>query len=152
MALPTLPAGGGCRCGALRFRVTKAPLLTMACHCRGCQRMTGSAFSLSAAIPEDGFEVIQGETVPGGADKEFGHRFCPDCLSWVWTKHPMMQGFVNLRASMLDDPSWARPYLETWASERLPFASAGAVRSCEGFPPAEEFPGLLAGYADWGRG
>ena len=152
MPLPTLPAEGGCRCGSVRFRVTRAPLFTSACHCRGCQRMTGGAFSLSAAIPEEGFEPLGAETVAGGADKAFGHRFCPDCLSWVWTKHPMMQGFVNLRASMLDDPSWARPYLETWASERLPFASAGAVRSFEGFPPAEEFPGLLAGYADWARG
>ena len=152
MALPTLPAEGGCRCGAVRFRVTRAPLLTMACHCRGCQRMSGSAFSLSAAIPDEGFEVLQGETVAGGTDKAFGHRFCPECLSWVWTKHPMMEGFTNLRSTMLDDPSWVRPYAETFRSEGLPFVETGAIRSFPGFPGMEEYPALLAAYADWARG
>ena len=151
MALPTLPAEGGCRCGALRLRVTRAPLLTMACHCRGCQRMTGSAFSLSVAVPDNGFEVLQGDTVPGGADKAFGHRFCPVCLSWVWTKHPEMEGFLNLRATMLDDPSWVRPYLESWTSEGLPFVASGAVRSYAGFPPVEDYPDILAGYAEWAQ-
>ena len=152
MALPTLPAEGGCRCGAVRFRIVKAPLLTMACHCRGCQRMSGSAFSLSAAIPDEGFEAIRGETVPGGADKAFGHRFCPECLSWVWTKHPMMEGFTNLRSTMLDNPSWVRPYAETCRSEGLPFVETGAVRSFPGFPSMEEYPALLSGYAEWARG
>ncbi|HVG49095.1 MAG TPA: GFA family protein [Rubellimicrobium sp.] len=151
MALPTLPAEGGCRCGDLRFRVTRAPLFTTACHCRGCQRMTGGAFSLTAAIPDEGFEVIAGEDVPGGADPAFGHRFCPRCLSWVWTKHPMMDGFRNVRSPMFDDPSWTRPYVETWMVEKLPFAESGAVRPFAGFPSMEEYGELLAGYAEWAR-
>ena len=60
MKQPALPAEGGCRCGGVRFRVTKAPLITMACHCTGCQKMTASAYSTSVAIPADGFEVIKG--------------------------------------------------------------------------------------------
>lgn len=39
---------GGCRCGQVRFRVSGAPKVTMACHYRGCQQMTASAFLLSA--------------------------------------------------------------------------------------------------------
>jgi len=57
MSLPKLPREGGCRCGRVRVKVTAAPLITMACHCTGCQRMSASAFSLSAAIPTPGFEV-----------------------------------------------------------------------------------------------
>jgi ABC-type amino acid transport substrate-binding protein len=60
------PWEGGCRCGRVRLRVTRAPLVTMACDCRGCQRMRGSAFSPSAAIPAEGFAVIAGEPVIGG--------------------------------------------------------------------------------------
>ena len=41
-----LPWNGGCRCGAVRLRVTKPPLLAAACHCTGCQSMSASAFSL----------------------------------------------------------------------------------------------------------
>ncbi len=152
MALPDLPAEGGCRCGAVRFRITKVPLLTMACHCRGCQRMTGSAFSLSLAIPDDGFEILQGETVAGGADKAFGHRFCPTCLSWVWTKHPMMEGFLNLRSTMLDEPGWVRPYVETCRSEGLAFVDTGALRSFPGFPPPEAYQELISDYAEWAQG
>ena len=33
---------GGCRCGQVRFRIDGGPLITMACHCTGCQRMTAS--------------------------------------------------------------------------------------------------------------
>ena len=47
-------ANGGCRCAQVRFSISAPPLLTMACHCTGCQKMTASAFSLSAAIPANG--------------------------------------------------------------------------------------------------
>jgi len=150
MALPTLPAEGGCRCSAVQFRIIRAPILTMACHCRGCQRMTGSAFSLSAAIPDEGFEVLHGETVAGGADKAFGHRFCPECLSWVWTKHPMMEGFLNLRSTMLDDSLWYEPFVELWTSEKLPWAATGAPHSYETVPEMAEFERLMRQYAEAG--
>jgi len=61
-----LPWDGGCRCGEVRLRVTAPPLLAMACHCTGCQRMSSSAYSLSLAIPTAGFEVVAGEPVRGG--------------------------------------------------------------------------------------
>ena len=61
-----LPWEGGCRCGAVRIRVTKPPLLAMACHCTGCQRMSASAFSLTLTLPADGFAVTRGEPVIGG--------------------------------------------------------------------------------------
>ena len=35
---------GGCACGALRYKLTADPLIVHACHCRDCQRLTGSAF------------------------------------------------------------------------------------------------------------
>jgi hypothetical protein len=44
---------GRCRCGQVQFEVESAPLITMACHCTGCQRMTGSAFALSALYMSD---------------------------------------------------------------------------------------------------
>lgn len=56
-----LPREGGCLCGKVRFRITAPPLLTIACHCKGCQRLTASAFSLSVGVPADGFEVTQGD-------------------------------------------------------------------------------------------
>lgn len=43
----------------------RAPILTMACHCRGCQRMSASAFSLTAMFPNSDFAPgLGGISVP----------------------------------------------------------------------------------------
>ena len=91
-----LPREGGCRCGRVRIRMTKKPLLTMACHCLGCQSMSASAFSLSIALPIDGLEVVQGETVIGGLHGEPArHHFCDWCKTWMFTRVEQF-GLVNL--------------------------------------------------------
>src|SRR4051812_46526050 len=95
-----LPKEGGCRCGQVRIKISALPLLTMACHCTGCQRMTASAFSLSAAIPSEGFAVIKGEPTIGGLHGEHRHFFCPHCKSWLFTKAHGLDTFVNLRPTM----------------------------------------------------
>ncbi|WP_455550484.1 GFA family protein [Alloalcanivorax marinus] len=48
-------AKGRCRCGRVEFEVYARPLVTMACHCTGCQRMSSSAFSLSALFPGEAY-------------------------------------------------------------------------------------------------
>ncbi|MDK1493811.1 GFA family protein [Sinorhizobium sp. 7-81] len=146
MSESNLPWEGGCRCGGVRFKVSAPPLLTMACHCTGCQRMTASAFSLSAAIPSEGFAVTTGEPVIGGLHGATRHYFCPHCMSWMFTRPEGMDWFVNVRATMLDDPSWFAPFIETWTSEKLPWATTPAVHSYETLPPMEAYEGLLEEY------
>jgi len=140
-------AEGGCRCGRVRVRVSAPPLLTMACHCTGCQRMSSSAFSLSAAYPAEAFEVTAGEPVIGGLHGEAHHYFCGHCMSWMFTRTEGMDWFVNLRATMLDDPSGFRPFIETWTREKLPWAATPAIHSFEALPPMEAFEGLLKEFA-----
>jgi hypothetical protein len=148
MTQPTLPCEGGCRCGRVRVRISAPPLLTMACHCAGCQRMTASAYSLSAAIPADGFEIIQGEPVIGGLHgPAVGHHFCPWCMSWMFTRMEGLEWFVNVRAAVFDDPSWFSPFIETWTSEKLPWASTPAVHSYDAIPPMEVYEALIKEYA-----
>ena len=105
MTQPTLPMDGGCRCGQVRLRISAPPLLTMACHCTGCQTMSASAFSLSALIPAQAFAVIKGEPVIGGLHGAARHYFCPHCMSWMFTRMQGLDAFVNLRPTMLDDHS-----------------------------------------------
>lgn len=143
---PELPWAGGCRCGQVRIAVRAAPLLAMACHCTGCQRMTASAFSLSLAIPAEGFEVTCGEPVIGGLHGATRHYFCPRCMSWMFTRPEGMDWFVNLRTTMLDEPRWFAPFIETWTEEKLPWASAGAARSFARLPEMEAYAGLTAEY------
>ncbi|QDZ00242.1 GFA family protein [Nitratireductor mangrovi] len=144
-----LPREGGCRCGRLRFSISASPLATSACHCTGCQKMTGSAYSLTAMVPADGFVVTAGEAVIGGLRGPVSrHHFCPSCMSWVFTRIAGMD-FVNVRPTMLDDPAGFEPFMETCTAERLPFAATGAVRSFEKFPPMEGIGALLRDYAEW---
>ena len=146
-----LPWEGGCRCGTLRVKVTKPPLLTGACHCEGCQRMTASAFSLSVTVPADGFEITAGEPVLGGLRGPVSHHHhCPDCLSWVFTRVEGMDWFVNLRASALDDRRWFEPYVELWTGEGWPWARTGAPHSYPESPDMAEWEKLMAGFAGEG--
>ena len=144
-----LPIEGSCRCGRVKIRVGKPPLLTMACHCTGCQKMSSSAFSLSVAIPADGFAVTQGEPVIGGLHGPNKHYFCPYCMSWMFTRPEGMDWFVNVRSTMLPAPARLAPIVETYTDEKLPFAQTGAVHSFGTLPPFEAWEDLAKDYAVW---
>lgn len=144
----TLPMAGGCRCDRVRFAITKPPMMTLLCHCTGCQRMTGSAFSTTVIVPVDGFAVTQGETVIGGMHGDQArHQHCDWCKSWVFTEVPPAMGVVNVRATMLDDPSWFVPFAETYTSEAMPWALAHSPHPYEEFPPMEDYQKLIAEFA-----
>jgi len=139
------PREGGCRCGKVRFRLTVDPLITSACHCRGCQRMSSSAFSMTAIMPPTGFEVISGETVIGGLRGEQKHHFCGDCMTWVFTEPGF--GVINVRSTLLDDPEDFAPFIETMTAEKLSWAVTPAIHGFAGFPPEAAFGPLMAEYA-----
>lgn len=159
------PWTGGCRCGAVRLEATAAPVMAVACHCKGCRRMTGGAYSLSLMLPEAGFRLTAGETVRAGlgAALEDGralgsgenpdlaaaldHRACPVCKSWMFTRIAMLRDMVNLRAAMLDRDAWVTPFVETCRAEAQPGVVTGARHAFDGFPDAAAWPGLMAAYA-----
>ncbi|MDO5642224.1 MAG: GFA family protein [Paracoccus sp. (in: a-proteobacteria)] len=137
---------GTCRCGQVRITAQGAPLITFACHCTGCQRMTASAFSISALYPEAAV-TIEGETIPGGMRGELHHHCCPSCLSWLFTTAPVMGPMVNIRSTMLEaGPAQKPPFIECWTTEKRPWAETGARHSYPGFPPPEDFARLMAEF------
>lgn len=147
MRRPPLPLEGTCRCGDVVVRLTAPPLLTAACHCTGCQRMSSSAFSLTAMVPPDGFEVVSGSTVVGGAhSSELEHHGCARCLTWIYTK---VSGapFVNVRPTLFNNTEWFAPFMETMTSEQLPWVKPMSEHRFERFPPMESLGRLLAEYA-----
>ena len=138
---------GSCRCGQVKLRLRGAPVMTMACHCTGCQKMTASAFSLSTLYPAEAFAVTAGEPVIGALHGEHRHLFCPHCLSWMFTKPKGMDAFVLVRAMLLDDAAEYRPFIETCADEKLPWATTQAIHSFDNYPPPERYPALMAEFA-----
>ena len=59
-----LPQTGGCQCGKIRYEITEAPTLVYTCHCRDCQRLTSSAFSLGIVVTEAGFRLSGNRAAP----------------------------------------------------------------------------------------
>ncbi|HEX7857442.1 MAG TPA: GFA family protein [Sphingobium sp.] len=148
---PILPLEGHCRCGATRISISAPPMLTAACHCTGCQRMSASAFSLSVAIPAEGFEVTQGSTVLGGAGRD-RHHFCPECLTWMFTRAPDLDSpdldrFVNVRATLFIDTSWFVPFVETHMTDKLAWVPSVAPHSFIAVPSMEGYSRLIEDYA-----
>lgn len=143
-----LPLDGGCRCDRVRIRLTKAPLLTTACHCNGCQRMSSSAFSLSAICLADALEITRGDTVIGGLHgPDAHHHFCAHCMTWMFTRISFLPHIVNVRPTMFDDHAWFSPFMETYTSTKLPWATTGAVHSFPEFPPVDAYERLMQEYA-----
>jgi hypothetical protein len=142
-----LPWEGGCRCGATRIRMTQPPFMAGACHCAGCQKMSASAYSLTLSFRSDGVEVTRGEPVLGGLKRSPRHYHCPDCLSWVFTRADDPDWLVNVRATMLDDHGWVRPFVELCRSEGFEWADTGAKHSYAQFPDPSDWGRLTQAFA-----
>ena len=52
---------GGCTCRHVRYRMTSKPMFVNCCHCRWCQRQSGTAFALNAIIEAERVELLEGE-------------------------------------------------------------------------------------------
>ena len=142
-----LPIEGGCRCGRVRLAIDAAPMITMACHCQGCQQMSGSAFSLSVAVPSAAL-TVEGTTVIGGLHgDQIRHHHCDHCKGWLFTRIDPDPGFTNVRVGVLDRPEPFGPFIDTCTDEALPWVTTSARHRYPGFPPAEAFGPLLADYA-----
>ena len=59
--VPAPPHRGGCLCGAVRYSYDAAPLATVACHCRDCQKLTGATNLLTIYAERAAFRHEQGE-------------------------------------------------------------------------------------------
>jgi hypothetical protein len=103
---------GGCMCGAVRFEVT-APLAGAAyCHCKRCQRRTGTAFSVSGLTQPGSFTVTEGPehigTYRPGGDG-WNKSFCRECGSQLFTANPADDTLIAVRLGALDDDPGVRP-------------------------------------------
>ena len=141
-----LPIEGSCMCGQCRMRISIAPIITMACHCMGCQKLSASAFSLTAMVPAAGFELLAGETLVGALHGDNPYRYCANCLNWLYTELTSAP-FVNVRPGLFDVPSWSTPFIESYVSEKLPWAVTPAKHSVAMFPQAHQYGPLMAEFA-----
>lgn len=127
---------GGCYCGFVRYRLAAEPMFVNCCHCRDCQKLSGSAFAINAMIEADRVEVTSdGQPITLG-DAEKSAR-CPDCGTMLWATHRMFgDPILFLRAGTLDEAERLEPNSHFFTSRKHPWV---AIPS--GVPSFSELPG-----------
>lgn len=124
---------GGCACGAIRYRLGSAPMFVHCCHCRDCQRQTGSAFALNALFEADRVELLSGApaltTLPTDSGRPHDVYRCPNCRTAVWSDYGRRRVLLFVRVGTLDDPAALAPDVHIFTRSKLPW-----VRLPEGAP------------------
>jgi hypothetical protein len=140
MPSPEAPLRGRCLCGAVRFQVT-APFQTAGyCHCKRCQRRSGTTSTLNARVAAEGFEILEGAEMirtwhpPDGQPKSF----CVSCGGHLFSGDPDRGPMVGVRLGALDGDPGIRPQWRQWVSsapewEAIP--DDGLERFSEGRSP-----------------
>jgi hypothetical protein len=120
------PLEGGCNCRLLRYRMTSAPLIVHCCHCRWCQRESGSAFALNALIEADrvvhlGAEPERVETPSLSGQGQTIAR-CPRCRLAIWSNYAGGGPVVRfVRVGTLDAPDRLAPDIHIYTSSKQPW-------------------------------
>lgn len=133
---------GGCTCGSVRYRVPSEPLIVHGCHCRGCQKNSGSAFAINALYEADRVTLLSGEIeettvpTPSGTGQDIAR--CAACKVAVWSNYNMggpLRKFIRfIRVGTLDEPDHLPPDVHIYTCSKQPW-----VTLPEGDPTADEF-------------
>lgn len=124
--MPGAALEGHCGCNDVRYRLASAPLIVHCCHCRYCQRETGSAFVLNAVIETARVEVLGGApervVTPSASGKGQIIVRCPRCRIAVWS-HYAQAGDVMafVRVGTLDEPDRLPPDVHIYTSTKQPW-------------------------------
>ncbi len=117
---------GGCQCGRVRYRLVGEPLFLSVCHCKECQRQSGSAFGMSMLVPEANL-TVEGTLKSFERSSESGRpvrcHFCPECGTRIYHAISYAAGAVNLKPGTLDDTSWLEPRLQAWTRSKQPWVA-----------------------------
>jgi hypothetical protein len=126
LPIPAPPHSGGCLCGAVRYRVDGAPLATVACHCRDCQKLSGATNLLTIYFGQTDFHHETGEIAAfrkrADSGREADYARCARCGTRLWHAPLAASQWVMVAAGTLDDPSWVVPAAHIWVSRAAPSA------------------------------
>jgi hypothetical protein len=119
---------GSCRCGKVSYQSGADPVFTGVCHCKNCQKETGSAFAAVIAVPSSSLSMTGAVTrfVGKGDSGQPTHRtFCPVCGSTVTMQADVMAGITMLAVGTLDDVSGVKPAMQIYCDSAQPWVALG---------------------------
>ncbi len=119
-------AEGGCTCRQVRYRLTSRPMFVHCCHCRWCQRETGTAFALNAMIEAGRVELLAGQPervdTPSLSGKGQKIWRCPSCRVAVWSNYAGLGEAARfVRVGTLDNPDLLPPDIHIFTESKQPW-------------------------------
>ncbi|MBS0640680.1 MAG: GFA family protein [Acetobacteraceae bacterium] len=132
---------GGCVCGKVTYSGTAEPIFAGICHCKTCQKASGTAFNTVVAVPADAIkisgQVTQFDGV-GDSGKATHRCFCPSCGTSVAQSADVMPGVLMLTVGTLEDSSWVKPAMQIYCDSAQPWA---VLPGMQAFPKMPMPPG-----------
>jgi hypothetical protein len=130
---------GRCSCGAVRYQVEGDPVYAVLCHCRDCQRASGTGHVPVMGMPKATF-AVQGETksyaVRGTSGLSAIRYFCPTCGSLLFGMTEVAPEAVSIYVGTLDDPSTFQPEAVMFTRNRHDWdVTTKALMEFETMPP-----------------
>lgn len=119
---------GGCLCGQVHYTGEGEPAFVGVCHCRNCQKQSGSAFNIVVAVPKSALSVTGSpKTYDDRADsgRILRRSFCPNCGSSLFDETEAMAGIVMISAGTLDDAGAVQPTMEIFCDSAQPWVRLG---------------------------
>ncbi|MFT4531682.1 MAG: hypothetical protein ACI81F_002503 [Thalassolituus oleivorans] len=117
----TFPIQGSCQCGQVTYKLLSEPLMVVACHCKECQKLSTSAFSITALVNADTVEFngeIQDWIRVAESGNLNGAKFCPTCGNRIYHFNPAEPDKIKLKPSNLSDTGIIHPVAHVWVSEK----------------------------------
>jgi hypothetical protein len=119
-------ATGGCRCGNFSYQFNREQVVSAHhCHCKDCQKMTGSGKATIVMVPTDSLST-QGElktyTVTGTDGAHVTRGFCPNCGCQLISYLEEISAMRFVKAGTLDDSSWVKVESSFWSCSAEPWS------------------------------
>ncbi len=103
---------GGCLCGAIRYEVSESPTVAGFCHCRMCQRWTGSPVTGGERVSRSALRFTEGAPKIYQSSPVAERYFCSDCGSPLIFRPllpPYGPDYFYVKIGTLDDPEIVKP-------------------------------------------
>ncbi len=118
---------GGCKCGQIRYKGTRADVPMFRCHCRDCQQLTGTGHADMVPLRAESFMISAGcktYEMTGGSGRSTFSGFCPNCGSQITRRSERMSDRIYVHAASLDDPTCYVPVKSIYGDAAQPWDDA----------------------------
>jgi len=115
------PIKGACQCGGVTYELLEPPLMVAACHCKECQKLSTSAFSITAMVTAQSVKFsgsMQDWSRAADSGNVSAAKFCPSCGNRIYHYDPNEPDKLKLKPSNLSDTSIINPTVHIWVSEK----------------------------------